>query len=472
MSRSVGGSASGRAVTWAWNLAHLPPPAPVRAEVARHVLDTLGCAVAAARAGSVDGLLSVSHRTVGGGPATLLDGSGSVAVEDAALGNGLLMHCLDFDDRHAASGVHVGAVVLPAVLAVAEQVDATGMDLLGAFLAGAEVATRLGSAAQGELVRHGFDPTPVVGAPAAALAVAWLRELDAHAAQHAVAIACSLAAGSLESAPAATSTARLHPGLAARSALLAADLAAAGATGPPLAWEGPDGLFASYADLEVDPDDLVDDLGRRWEAESISVKRYPCHDLTHSSLDAARSLARDGIAPDDVEDLVAVVHPATAGVVCQPFPAGHAASHPHGDPRGDPDSPEEARASLAWCVAAGLVDGNVDLRTFDPVGIRRPDVLALASRVRCEVAEHLHGPAAAQPGHLRVTLRDGEELAVMAPGGVGGPDHPVEDGELVAKFVLNCGDHPDAPGVAAQVLALEDQPSATSLAAAVADLAR
>jgi 2-methylcitrate dehydratase PrpD len=472
MTRSVGGSASGRAVTWAWNLAHVPPPAPVRSEAARHVLDALGCAVAGARSGTVDGLLSVSHRTVGGGPATLLDGSGSVAVEDAALGNGLLVHCLDFDDRHAASGVAVGAAVLPAVLAVAEQVDATGMDLLGAFLAGAEVATRLGAAARGEFARHGFDPTPVVGAPAAALAVAWLRELDAHVAQHAAGIACSLSAGSLESAPAATSTVRLHPGLAARNAILAADLAAAGAAGPPSAWEGPDGLFASYADLTVDAEDLVGDLGSRWETECISVKRYPCHDLTHSSVDAARSLARDGIAPDDVEDLVAVVHPATAGVVCQPFPAGQAGSHPDGDARGDPDSSEEARASLAWCVAAALVDGDVDLHTFDGERIRRPEVLALASRVRCEVAEHLHGPAAAQPGHLRVLLRDGEELAVMAPGGVGGPDHPVEDEELVAKFVLNCGGHPDAVGVAARVLALEDQPSAADLATAVADLAR
>lgn len=471
MSRSVGGSASGRVVTWAWNLAHRPPPAEVRRAASRHILDALGCAVGAARSGTVDRLLTVSHRTAGSGPATLLDGNGPVTVEDAALGNGILVHCLDFDDTHADSMVHVSAAVLPAALAVAEQVDATGMDLIGAYLAGAETVCRLGAAAPGVFHRRGFHATALVGVFGSTLAVGWLRELDPHVAQHALGIAGSMAAGSMEFLRSDATTKQLHPGLAGRNAVLAVDLAAAGATGPPEVWEGPDGLFASYADLVVGADEIVDGLGSRWETLRIGVKRYPCCHLSHGSIDAARSLAADGVTAADIDDLVVVVHPGASDIVCEPFPAGQAATHPDADARADPDTAYEARFSLAWCVAAAVVDGGVDARTFDPLRIRRPDVLALASRIRCEVADHAHGPATEQPGHLRVRLSDGEQLVVMAPGGLGGPDHPVDDDELVDKFVLNCDGHRDALSLARRVMALEDEPSVQELAAAMATLA-
>ena len=459
-------------MTWAWNLTHRPPPETARAAAARHILDALGCAVGAARSGVVGSVLSVSHRTSGWGPATLLDGTGTVTVEDAALGNGILVHGLDFDDTHAASQIRVSAAVLPATLAVAEQVEATGMDLVAAYLAGAEVACRLGTAADGGFRRHGFDPTALVGVAASALAVGWLRELDPHVAQHAVGIAGSLAAGSMEFLHSDATTGQLHPGLAARHALLAVDLAAAGATGPPEAWEGADGLLASYAEVRVGADDLVDGLGSRWETERVGITRYPCSPLAHSSIDAARSLAADGVTAADVADLVVVVHPDAAGIVCEPFPAGQAATHPDPDARADPDTEHEARFSLAWCVAAALIDGVVDGRTFEPTAVRRPDVLACAARIRCELADRPHAAPDQQPGHLRVRLSDGEELVVMAPGGLGGPDHPVEDDELVAKFVLNCGGHPDARPVAVRLLALEDEPSVADLAAAVGALAR
>jgi 2-methylcitrate dehydratase PrpD len=169
---------------------------------------------------------------------------------------------------------------------------------------------------------------------------------------------------------------------------------------------------------------------------------------------------------------VVVVHPDAAGIVCEPFPAGQAGTHPGSDPRGDPDTEHEARLSLPWCVAAALIDSGVDGRTFEPASVRRPDVLALATRVRCELADRPHAAAVEQPGHLRVRLSDGEELVVMAPGGGGGPDHPVDDDELVAKFVLNCGGNADARPVADRLLALEDEPSAADLAAAVGALAR
>ena len=471
MSRSVGGSASGRAITWAWNLPHQPPPAEVRRAAAHHVLDALGCAVAGARSGAAAPVLTVAHRTAGWGPATLLDGNGPVTVEDAALGNGALIRCLDLDDSHAPSRVHVGAAVLPAALAVAEQVEATGMDLIGSYLAGAELACRLGSAVPGGFHSRGLHATSVVGVFASALAVAWLREVDPHVAQNALGICGSLAAGPFQQAGPGSIDGHLQAGLAGRNAMLAVDLAAAGAGGPADVWEGPAGLFATSLGIDVPADDLVEGLGTRWDSTRISIRRSPCSRLAEGAVEAARSLAADGVTADDVVDLVAVVHPGTTGIVCRPFPAGQAGSHPGPDAMADPDSPDEARFSLPWCIAATLVDGDLGLGSFDQDRVRRPDVLALAARVRCEMADRTHGPPEGQPGHLRVRLSDGEEVVAMAPGDLGGPDHTPDDDALVRRFVASCGGHPAAAAVAGRILALEDEPSVQDLMARVAGLA-
>lgn len=477
MSRSVGGTASGRAVTWAWNLAHDPPPTAVRHAGARLILDALANALAGARSGTVDHLLAVSHRTAASGPATLFDGTGSVTVEDAALGNAVLIRCLDVDDWFEPGRAHVSSVVLAAVLAVAEQVDATGMDLLGSYLAGTELACRLARIAPTELRARGFDVTPVVGVGAAALAVGWLRGLHPGVARHAVGIAGAMAAGPATApigvdGPPSDAEWLLPAGLAARNAVLAADLAAAGATGPADVWEGPTGLFATYADVTVNADELVEGLGSRWHATDVSIRRYPSSPLTHGAVAAARSLSTDGVTPDDIGDLVVVVHPDTAGVVCRPVPAGQAATHRSPDAFGDPADPIEARRSVAWCVAATLVDGNLDPTSFDAQRIRRPDVLRLAERIRCEVTDRVHGPASTQPGHLRVRLVDGDEVVAMAPGGIGGPDHPVADEDLVQKFVGYGGDRHAAGEVARRILAVEDEPSVPELVGAVARLVR
>ena len=416
--------------------------------------------MAASRTAAVDPFLAVAHRTAGSGPSTVLDGITAVGAEDAALANGMLVRALDFDDVHVSSRIHVTSAVLPAAIAVAEQVGASGMDLVGAYLAGAEITTRLGSAASAAFRARGWDPTPIAGVFGSALAAAWLRELDGPAAQHALGIAGSLAAGSVEYRRTADTTRLLQPGFAGRNALLAVDLAATGATGPAGVWEGPDGLFATYVEIEVDPDVLVADLGDRWETTQISTKRHPCSHLVHSAVDAALSLRRDGVTAASVVDLVAFVHPDLIGVVCDLGTAAEGAIDPHAEPA----SAAEARQSLPWCVASAIVDGAVTEDSFRPDRLGRPVVTDLARRVRCESVDHVHGSAGLQPGRLRVTLpstpgRSPTEMVAMAPAGLGGADRPVSDVEVVAKFLANCGHPSGGDRLANRLLTLEDEPS-------------
>src|SRR5450830_1641918 len=104
----------------------------------------------------------------------------------AALRNGTACHAWDFDDTCYAGIVHGTAVVLPAVLAVAQEVGATGAQFLEAFIAGVEVEYALGGALTDSLYERGHWATTTLGVIGAAAGVAKLHQLSV--AQTAVAI--------------------------------------------------------------------------------------------------------------------------------------------------------------------------------------------------------------------------------------------------------------------------------------------
>src|SRR3954464_9568520 len=93
-----------------------------------HLLDTLGCGVAAQALGiAVEGREALVEPDAEG-PATVIGHAGGARAVDAAFANGVLCHGLDFDDTHAGAASHVSVVVAPAALAVAEEADASGAE--------------------------------------------------------------------------------------------------------------------------------------------------------------------------------------------------------------------------------------------------------------------------------------------------------------------------------------------------------
>jgi 2-methylcitrate dehydratase PrpD len=437
-------------VDWAWALAHEPPPDDVRVASARQITDALGTAVAGVRSGEGGFASIVADRFELPAEATRLDRDIGAPVATAAFVNGVMLHALDFDDTHAASLIHASAAVLPAALATAELVGATGSNLLDAVIIGNEFALRLGAVVPHAFHARGFHPTSVCGVFGGTLAAAWLMELDPSVAVAALGIAGSTAAGSLEFLSAAASTKQLHPGLAGQSAVMSAQLAAAGATGPNSIIEGPNGLFAAYLGRDIEPADVTADLGSTWQTTQIATKRYPCCHLSHASMDAALDLhavvAEQGL--DVIESITAVVHPDAVDIVCEPASA-----------KADPTTNYEAKFSLPWSVALTVVDGSARVDSFAADRIRRDDVLSLAAKVHCRVGDAATGPAAAQDGLLEVTLTGGATQTVRAPGGKGGPDLPLTDHELVDKFVDNAGGQSGASQWARFLLRLDEADS-------------
>ena len=424
---------------WAWGLSLEDVPVSVTEAVTRHLLDGLGTAVAAARRGLGAPAVRVAADLGGPAEATLLGTGQQVSAPAAALATGTLVHALDFDDTHAGGLVHATSVVLPTVLAVGEQVGASGEECLLAAVAGYETVCRIAGAAPHAFHARGLHATSVAGVLASALVAARLMGLDRETTVNALGIAGSQAGGLLEFLSTGSSTKQLHPGLAAQSGILAARLAEAGADGPSSVLEGERGLYAALAGARVPGSAVTDGLGETWQAARITIKPYPSCQLMHAALDAVGSMLPLPGGLDDVRTVAVDVHPDSADIVCLPRPAKLA-----------PRTVYDAKFSLPWSVAALLLDGVVTIDTYTEVTLQRDEIRRLADRVEVRVV-HFPCVAADAPGRVAVTLQDGRVLTGGVPRSAGGPDRPLTDAAFLAKLAGNVGSPDHARALASEV---------------------
>jgi 2-methylcitrate dehydratase PrpD len=433
-------------------------PEAVAGAAKLHLLDTLGTGLAAHGLDVADYARAAMVEPGVSGAATAIGVDGGLPAADAALANGTICHALDFDDTHSGAIAHVSATVVPAALAVGQEQGASGAELLAAVVAGNEVVVRLGLVAGAGFHARGFHPTSVCGVFGAATAAARLRGLDATATANALGIAGSMASGILEFLSDGSATKRLHPGWAAHAGIIASRLAAHGATGPATVLEGRFGLYAAYLGrTDVDLESQLADLGERWETPNIAFKPYPACHYIHASLDAARQLVADEpIAPDQIEEIVALTPQAGVSLVLEPVAS-----------KLRPRSEYEAKFSLPYSVASMLVRGRVDNSTYTDEAIADAAVLALASRVRYEVKPFATSPDAF-PGGVRITTRDGRTREAQLSHQRGGPENPMTPAEVREKFRANAALAVGTESVTAieeTVLALERQADLRALRA-------
>ncbi len=423
-------------VDWAWSLTLRMLPDDVVRAAGRHMLDATGCAIAAQRLRAAP---FAEALTSSDGPATVIGTTHRHDPGGAAFANGTLVHALDFDDTHAAALVHPSAVVLPAAFACAEASDSDLEDLLPAVIAGYESVIRIGRAAPHGFHARGFHATSICGVFAAALVASRIQGLTHSQAVQALGIAGSFASGSLEFLSAGSSTKQIHPGWASMAGIAAARLAAEGAQGPASILEGDLGVYRGFADLRLDAGSVTDDLGSTWEIGRITVKPYPVCQLTHATLDAVAATLTD-VPHGEAETIEVHLPEASVPVVAEPRPT-----------KVSPRTPYEAKFALPWDVAAMLIDGSINVATFAPDRIERPDVVALAERVT--VVPYRFGPPPAEaPGRVSIRLTSGDVVIGEVESSSGGPTSPLSDEALLEKFHANCGDVSDADRLAKGLL--------------------
>ncbi len=346
-------------------------PEAVREDAKLHVLDTIGCGLAAHATGVAhEGRATMSE--LGGVPqATVIGSDARLPAANAAFANAMLCHGLDFDDTHSDSVSHVSTVIAPAALAAAEEVGASGRDALAAIVAGNEVVCRIGMAAPGAFHARGFHPTAICGIFGGVAAVARLAGLDADVTTSALGIAGSFAGGLFAYLAEGTPTKPMHPAWAAHGAHLAARLATHGAAGPGSVLEGKFGLYHAFLaaeDGEIDIAGQLADLGSRWETPRIAYKPFPVCHFMHGSLGAAaEGAAGRTFAPDEIEDVLVTIPEAGVSLVLEPAPEKRA-----------PRSEYEGKFSLPYSVASLLVRGHVAVGDFTDEAIADPAVLAVA----------------------------------------------------------------------------------------------
>jgi 2-methylcitrate dehydratase PrpD len=394
-----------------------------------HLLDTLGCGLAAHATGVATEGRQAMAELGGEQQSTVIGLDARLPGPNAAFANAMLCHGLDFDDTHSDSVSHISTVVCPASLGVGQAHELSGADVLAAIVAGNEVITRIGTAATGKFHARGFHPTAICGIFGATCAAASLTGLDTATTASALGIAGSMASGLFAYLEDGTATKPIHPAWAAHGGILAARLASLGAEGPASVIEGKFGLYHAFLGAErgeIDVDSQLADLGSRWETPRIAYKPFPVCHFMHGSLGAAaEALGGRLLSPDEIADVLVTVPAAGVSLVLEPADAKKA-----------PRSDYEGKFSLQYSVASMLVRGHVSVSDFSDEAIADPAVLAVAGKVRYETPQYPTYPQAF-PGGVRVTLTDGSSLERDFPHQKGGPENPMSDDEVREKFRLN-----------------------------------
>jgi 2-methylcitrate dehydratase PrpD len=425
-------------------------PQEVRLRAKHLVLDAIGCAFAAREEPFAARIAGSVARLAGAGARGVIGMKHRLPPRDAALVNGMLMHGLDYDDTHAAGVIHLTVSTFPAALAAGAQGDASGAELLTAYIAGVEVGARLASVAKGGFHQVGFHPTGVVGAFASSLAAGRLMGLSRERLTGAQGIALSLASGNLQFLEDGSWTKRIHPGWAAACGITAAALAADDFPAPREAYEGRFGLYRSHlppaelaaADLSL----ATAGLGRVWEIDNVAVKPFPACHFVHACADAAIALHREGLDAERVRSVRALVPDGVVKAVCEPVAA-----------KRRPKNDYDAKFSIPYAVASGLARGRLGLAELLPQAFAEPRIERLMDKV-----DYAIDPQSTFPRHYSgevvVTLDDGRTVRQRVAVNRGNPERPLANAEIEAKFFENCAltvDEPRAHRIRDAVLALD-----------------
>lgn len=350
---------------------------------------------------------------------TVLLGARQASARSAALVNATAAHVLDFDD--VALQGHPSAVLVPALLAEAQRLQASGRDVLRAYLVGYAVWGELAAREADPLHASGWHPTGLLGAAACTAAVCSLRRVPASVARHALGIAASRAAGVM--ANFGSMTKALHVGWAAAHGIEAADLAECGLTSSADALEHRNGLLAAASPHgRVRLEDAAPAfLQRAGEAPALTRKKFPVCNAVHRTLDAILTLLhRHDIRPTQVRMIQATVGAVQLDMLR------------HGTPK----DVLEAKFSLPFALASALLRRRMTLSELNPDFVTSPEVRALLERIRVDATDARSASHPALPlNRIAIDLEDGRRLACDDVGHArGSPALPLDDAELQSKF--------------------------------------
>jgi 2-methylcitrate dehydratase PrpD len=400
-------------------------PAEVLTRIKLLILDALGCAIYGARLEWCRILQSALEKLDTSRTTSVWGTAQKLSSPHAALVNGTQVHGFELDDVHRQGVLHVGAVVLPGLVAIAEShVSLSGREFLTAAVAGYEIGPRVGKCMGPEHIGQGWHSGATLGVFSAAAGAARGLQLSAEQTVHALGIGGTQSSG-LMAAQFGAMVKRMHAGRAAQSGLYGALLAAQGFTGIVDVFEAPYGGFCTTFSRSQDRFNLAElsaGLGERFETMRVSLKFYSCVSSNHTTLDAIREIKRRRpFTPDDVAKIVVHGSQVTVDHVGWPY---------------RPEGLTAAQLNLPFCVATLLLEDDVFVDQFKPEVVTDRARIELSRKV-----EVVHDPAITAQGaafrhkvRVEMHFRDGAVESQTREAPRGSEQFFASEAEIVDKF--------------------------------------
>ncbi len=296
------------------------------------------------------------------------------------------------------------------MLALAEQIGASGEDALTAFVLGVDVACRVGEAVYPSHYDRGHHITATAGCLGAAAAAGALLRLSPERIGEALGIASTYASGLRGTFGSMTKP--LHPGKAAMEGITAAQLAQRGFTSGDTGLESPLG-FCNVLSDEYDLTRITDGLGERWLIQDNSIKPFACGVVAHAAIDGILRHRQAGLQPADVRAVDLRVHRRVKELTGNPTPRLGL----------------EGKFSVQHSVAVALLDGRAGPVQYSDERVRARDSIEPAERVTLAVDDGLRMDEA----HVKVILKDGSEQSLHVKHALGSLEAPITDEQLQDK---------------------------------------
>lgn len=384
------------------------------------LLDQLGCQLAFATLPWSEATLKYAQIKRGQGDSTVVFHGVKMDAEDAALCNAVFGHGFEMDDTDMDTTSHPAVCVVPTILALGEQEDASGKDVLTAMVAGYEVMLRVARAADSMRLNF-FHASSVPGAFGVAAATGKMLGFDEDTLADALGIAASVAAGNTEYTQSGGTVKRTLASTGVAGGMRAALLAQAGITGPAEAFEGKKGYLRGLCPDEPVWEELDRAFGEgEWLMMGVGTKPYCCCAGQHAVIDAAELIRRQGVKAEDIERAVIVQRPRECGDV------------------GSITMPNDVISSQfcgRFALALRFVRGSNGYYDYTQENVDDPVIRDLVSRVdyevdaNCERLTVVEGPAI-----VRVNLKDGRAIEEQVDYAVGRKQNPMPFDDVVVKF--------------------------------------
>jgi 2-methylcitrate dehydratase PrpD len=387
------------------------------------IVDLIGVALAGSKE-ETGNIMGECIKEMGGKESSSVLGKGFKTTPHlAALANGTMGHALDYDDLSFTYGAHPSCTLVPVVLAIGESIQASGKDILTAYIVGFEACAYISSPIVNSHYMQGWHSTGNIGILGATAAAAKLLKLDVTEIKRAYGIAASTASGIRYNF--GTMTKPLHAGNAASNGILAVCLAQKGFTAREDIIEAPNGYARIFGCNEkIDWEKTSANLGKVFvlARSGIGFKPYPSCGGTLGVTDAAIYLRnRYKIDPTRVERVTLGVGPFENRTLIH-----------------NPVKGLEGKFSLEYCSCRGLLDGKLGLRDFTDEQVNQPEIRRLLACTTCEecypMAVMGTDASGLNPQSVTIKMRDGTEYFRETPIIGGMPVSPMTEEQIEEKY--------------------------------------